>query len=319
MPQTNPTQRRVAAVDIGSNTVHMVVIDVDATNQLSVIERRVELVRLGADVTAQGMIGEERAARAEATLRAMAARAAELGASTRLGLATEGVRAAGNADAMLARFSTAWGNPIALVNGMEEAALTFWGATSSMQDPALRLGVGDLGGGSCEIVVGTIDKIVYATSLPLGSGGLVDSVRPADPPTAADIARLHALAQERAQPLPTPDPPLDALIAVGGTGTTLARILGMPATIAAPDLARALTLLQSAPAATLAQQTGTDVERLRLMVGGVVAWQTLLARLGSPTIRISERGVREGAIIAWTRAGEGWQAYARATTAGLGK
>ena len=143
--------RRVAAVDIGSNTVHMVIVDINAVQHFTVIDRQVEMVRLGADVAAWGAIGEERAGRTENTLRSMAEHATHMGATARLGLATEGVRAASNADAMLARFSAAWGEPIALVTGMEEAALTFWGATSHVQDPALRLGAGDLGGGELRI------------------------------------------------------------------------------------------------------------------------------------------------------------------------
>src|SRR5579875_1864314 len=88
----NQVKRRVAAVDIGSNTVHLVIVDSNGVSDLTVVGRQVDLARLGADVAATGEIGEQRAARVEATLRAMAERAAQLGAEARLGLATEGVR-----------------------------------------------------------------------------------------------------------------------------------------------------------------------------------------------------------------------------------
>ena len=309
--------RRVAAVDIGSNTVHMVIVDIDAVHQFTVVERQVEMVRLGADISALGTIGEERAGRAEATLRAMAEHATHMGAIARLGLATEGVRAASNADAMLARFSAAWGEPIALVTGMEEAALTFWGATSRVQDHALRLGVGDLGGGSCELVVGAIEKIAYATSLPIGSGKLVDLVHPSDPPTLNEVQQLRALADERLHAVPSPVPALDGMIAVGGTATTLARVLGAADILHMADLARAETLLCSTPSATLAAQTGTDGERVRILIGGVVAWQAILARMGCGQMTVSECGVREGAIIAWAHAGDDWRMYVQAAVAGL--
>ncbi len=305
--------QRVAAVDIGSNTVHMVIVDSYAERDLTVIERQVDLARLGVDVAATGEIGAERATRVEATLRAFAARAEALGATVRLGLATEGVRAARNAAAMIARFSAAWSAPIALLDGMEEAALTFWGATGNQRDPALRLGVGDLGGGSCEFVVGTIEKIAFATSLPLGSGRLVEQVQPADPPTAQEFAALAEAAGAVVQTLPPPDPPLDGLIAVGGTATALARFCGRSEALTLADLTRAQATLASAPAATLAPQTGVDAERLRILAGGVVAWQALLARVGAASLRVSASGVREGAIRAWLRApGGDWRAYARA-------
>jgi exopolyphosphatase/guanosine-5'-triphosphate,3'-diphosphate pyrophosphatase len=305
-------RQRVAAVDIGSNTVHMVIVDSDRESDLTVVERRVDLARLGADVAATGAIGAERAARVEATLRDFAARAEELGAMARLGLATEGVRAARNAAEVLARFSAAWGAPITLIDGMEEAALTFWGATGGVRDPALRLGVGDLGGGSCEFVVGTITRIASAISLPLGSGRLVEAVQPADPPTPADFAALAAAARAVVQLLPPPDAPLDELIAVGGTATALARFVGGK-TLTVADLDRAQATLASAPAATLAARTGVDAERLRILTGGVVAWQAIMARVGASALRVSASGVREGAIRAWLRAPDGdWRAAARA-------
>ena len=309
--------RRVAAVDIGSNTVHLVVMDVTAERALTVVSRQVELVQLGADVAATGAIGPERAARAEATLTAMAKHAHDLGAVALLAVATEGVRAASNADAMLARFSAAWGAPIALISGMEEAVLTFWGATATERDPQRRLGVGDLGGGSTELVLGTRDHIAYATSLPLGSNGLLAAVQPADPPTADDFARLRTAAERALATFPPPQPPLDALIAVGGTATALGRIVGSPGGVTAADLQRGEGILATAPAAQLATQVRTEPARIRLVVGGVAAWQAILARLGVTQMAVSENGVREGVIITWAHAGDDWRAYAQTAVAGI--
>ncbi len=309
--------RRVAAVDIGSNTAHLVVADLAGARDLRIVARQVELLRLGADIAATGAIGPERAARAEATLRQMAERAASLGATARLGVATEGVRAAQNAEEMIARFSAAWGNDIALISGLEEAALTFWGATSGITDPARRLGTVDLGGGSCEIVAGTIEEIASAISLKLGSGMLVDLIHPADPPTPDDMRRLQDAAASRLAAIPAPVPPLQDVFGAGGTATALGRFMGLDA-LTMPDLDRAATLLQSATAHDLAARGGEDPARVRLMTGGVAAWQALLAHLGAERMRPSDRGVREGAILAWATAGADWVAYAReaATRAG---
>jgi exopolyphosphatase/guanosine-5'-triphosphate,3'-diphosphate pyrophosphatase len=310
---------RVGAVDIGSNTLHMVVMDVTDDYALHVVDRQVELVQLGADVATTGAIGAERAARAEATLTQMAAHARDLGTVATLALATEGVRAASNAEAMLARFSAAWGAPIALISGMEEAVLTFWGATSGEADPTRRLGVGDLGGGSCELVLGTRDHIAFATSLPLGSNRLLAEVNPADPPTADDFARLRAAADAALTVLTSPAPPLDHIIGVGGTATALGRILGSPDGLTLADLQRGEELLASAPAAALSQQVRADPARVRLVVAGIAAWGAILARVGATTMRTSENGVREGAIIAWAHAGDGWRDYTQAAVAQLEK
>ncbi len=311
------TTRRVAAVDIGSNTVHLVVVDVAADDAFTVVSRQVDLVQLGTDVAATGEIGPERAARAEATLGKMAAHARELGAVALLAVATEGVRAARNADAVLPRFSAAWGAPIALISGLEEAVLTFWGATAGERDPQRRLGVGDLGGGSCELVLGTRDHISYATSLPLGSNGLIAQVQPSDPPTPEDFARLRAAAERALAAFPRPEPAVGALIAVGGTATALARIVGSPGGVTAADLQRGAGLLATAPAAELASQVRTDPARVRLVVGGLAAWQAIIAHVGVEQMAVSENGVREGAIIAWARAGDDWRAYTQAAVAGI--
>lgn len=315
---TSVSTSRVAAVDIGSNTLHLIVADISVPEHIfAIIDRQVELVRLGADVAATGAIGPERAARACATLQAMAERARQAGAQTVIGLATEGVRAASNAQAMIASFSAALGFPIALVSGMEEAALTFWGATSESIDPAERLGVGDLGGGSCELITGTTAKIATATSIKLGSGALMAAAHPSDPPTSDDFAQLAAMARAALQPVPLPTGTLARLLAVGGTATALGRFAGQATTLDQPIIARAQAQLGSHAVAELAAQTGIDTERLRLLVGGVVAWQAIMEHLHVNQLTVSERGVREGAIMAWARAGDDWVAYARAAVAGL--
>ena len=319
MPAT-ASPHHVAAVDIGSNTLHLIVATIDPEDQhLTIRARQVDLIRLGADVAATGAIGPERAARAEAALRAMAAIAKQHGATLRIGMATEGVRAASNASEILARFGAAWGAPITLLSGLEEAALTFWGATSAVANPQDRLAIGDLGGGSCELVVGDGGKIVWAQSLPLGSGRLMAAVAPSDPPTPADLAALTAQSEAALAHVAIPPPPAHHLIAVGGTANSIARVLhsaspvllddGLALTVT--DIDDTIAILAAAPSATIAANSQIEVERAKILVGGTIAWRAIMQRLGLAVMTVSQRGVREGAIIAWQQAGEQWQTYAR--------
>jgi exopolyphosphatase/guanosine-5'-triphosphate,3'-diphosphate pyrophosphatase len=311
----NPARQtvRAAAVDIGSNTVHLVVVDARAGDaRLDVIDRWAELVRLGADVAALGAIGPERAARTEDVLRRQAERARHLGATVMLGMATEGVRAASNAGEMLARFGAALGTPVVLLTGMEEAMLTFWGGASTMPDPLAPLAVADLGGGSCEIALGQGGGVAWARSLPLGSGRLIDALQPADPPTADDRQRLYDLARSTLETVAKPDLAATALVGVGGTATAMARIAGGERTLARAQIATLAEDLGMQPAGQIAAQRGVDAGRARLLVGGTAAWLAIMDWLGVETIVTSESGVREGAIIAWLRAGDGWQALAHA-------
>jgi exopolyphosphatase/guanosine-5'-triphosphate,3'-diphosphate pyrophosphatase len=190
--------------------------------------------------------------------------------------------------------------------------LTFWGATSTERDPMHRIGVADLGGGSCEVVVGTIEKLEYATSVPIGSSKLVELAHIADPPSLEDMSAVRTAAYTRVILLPRPKPRLDDVIAVGGSATALARFAGKSEGIMGPDMSNAVILLMSAPAKKLAAQTGVDAERIKILPGGIAAWQAVMERLGSRTMRVSDRGVREGAIVAWQIAGDTWLDYVRA-------
>lgn len=314
----NTTEPPVAALDVGSNTVHVVVAQPDAAGaDLAVLADEVALVRLGADVSATGAIGPQRMAHALAEIARQAALARGLGASPILGLATEGVRAAANGADLVRRAHAEAGLDLALISGEQEAALTFWGATSGR--PLVgRSAAADLGGGSLELVVGDASRILWRVSLPLGSGAIHHQLAPADPPNPAELATAERAV---AAALASLDPPLPIVEAAasGGTATTLAalaqRALSAAAPPALPDLTDALlasllALLQTMPAATIAQRFGVDEGRARLLGAGTVILRAVLRRLGATHLRVSRRGVRDGAILAYRRHGADWLAAA---------
>jgi exopolyphosphatase/pppGpp-phosphohydrolase len=107
-----------------------------------------------------------------------------------------------------------------------------------------------------------------------------------------------------------PDP-IPLILGVGGTATALGRLTRQSHGVTSADLARAWETLAGHPVAELTQTTGIDAGRLRLLVGGVVAWQAILAHTGAQRMMPSERGVREGAVVAWLHAGDAWVDYAR--------
>ncbi|HEY7832118.1 MAG TPA: hypothetical protein VIG30_01020 [Ktedonobacterales bacterium] len=315
-------QAPIAALDVGSNTVHVVVAQPDAAGaDLRVLADEVELVRLGADVALSGAIGPERMARALAAIARQAAIARDHGASAILGLATEGVRAAANGAELLRRARDETGVALALISGEQEAALTYWGAASGLPTAA-RAAVVDLGGGSLELVLGESERVLWRVSLPLGSGAIHDRLAPADPP---DPAQLAAAERHVAAALATLDPPLPApaAAATGGTATTLAALAhralpdaaGEPGISGLPNLTEALlaellALPLRLPAADVARQYGVDEARARLLGAGAVILRAALRRLGADRLRVSRRGVREGAILAHQRHGADWLAAA---------
>ena len=305
-----------AALDAGSNTVHVVVARSNAAGtDLMVLADEVDLVRLGADVSATGAIGAERMARALAAIARQAAIARAHGASTILGLATEGVRAAANGAELLRRAHDEAGVDLVLISGEQEAALTYWGVTSGQTMPAGRGAVADLGGGSLELVVGEAERILWRVSLPLGSGAIHDRLAPADPPDPAQLNEAERFVTAALASLDLPLPVTTATVA-GGTATTLAALARRTLNRAdvhadLPDLTEALlaellVLLQHLPAAEVARVYGIDEGRARLLGAGAVILRAVLLRLDVAQLRVSRRGVREGAILAHQRLGAAW-------------
>ncbi|HKB49790.1 MAG TPA: hypothetical protein VKC57_18925 [Ktedonobacterales bacterium] len=325
------TPAPLAAMDVGSNTVHLVVARVGARGSLKVLDDRQEMVRLGADISALGYIGEERMARCVLAVRAQAERARELGASAVLGIATEGVRAAANGAALIERVRAETGVTLHLVTGAQEAALTYWGATSGLRHSGGRRGVLDLGGGSLEIVVGQGTRILWRTSLPLGSGTIHDRYAPSDPASAQELDAARAAVDALLVPL---DPPQtdEHAVACGGTATTLALLEGqlrqthprarlaathraLRATLSADELEQLMKLAQAVPAQEISARFAVDPARAPLLGAGSVVLHEAMRCLGTDALIISSRGVREGALLAYVRAGDGWL---EAATRGVG-
>jgi exopolyphosphatase/guanosine-5'-triphosphate,3'-diphosphate pyrophosphatase len=320
------TDAPIAAIDVGSNTIHLVAARPTAANtDLEIVVDETVLVRLGADVTATGAIGAERAATAIGVLRQQVEVARQRRVQPILGLATEGVRKASNGATFIQQVRQVTGVDLIAISGEQEAALTFWGATSG-QPIVGRSAVVDLGGGSTEIVVGDARSIAWRVSLPLGSGTMHDRVAPADPADLAELTAAARVVEDALRPLDPPLPVLE-LTACGGTATTLALLArqtlgadagtadaavdapGYPAAMGAltePLIERLLSLLQALPAAVIVERFGVEVGRARLLAAGAVVLQQVMRRLGVSSMRVSRRGIREGAILAYARHGAEW-------------
>jgi len=227
-----------------------------------------------------------------------------------------GARLLGNGGGLLARLRAEAGITFTLVTGDQEAALTYWGATSGLEDGGARRAVLDLGGGSLEIVVGEGSDVQWRVSLPLGSGAMHDRLAPSDPAQTEELAAVRA---ETARTLATLAPPLPVHVALvaGGTATTLGTLAerALPGTgsggAADPELSPAMldalvTLLQSMPATEVARRYGIDEGRARLLAAGAMVLLAAMERLGVGALRVRRRGIREGAILAYHRWGEGW-------------
>lgn len=322
--QTQP----VAAIDAGSNTIHLAVARVGADGSaLRLLADDTDMVRLGADVTQFGVIGAERAQRAIVAIRRQLTLARTAGAAMTLGIATEGVRRASNAEDFIARVHAETGLRFSLITGEQEASLAYWGATSEAAAPSGTCAVFDLGGGSLELIVGVGAQIRWRASTPLGAGATQSRLLPTDPPTFTELVGAYDEIRADLAVLEAPLP-VNEFIVCGGTATALATLAGRAfhkhaerrnagrgGASAAGGRRRALTLatldalirlLLTTDAETLIRRYAIKEGRAPLMLSGALTLFACMERFGAERLWISRRGIREGAMLAWRRKGDDW-------------
>lgn len=298
--------RRLAALDVGSNTVHLLVADWDG-RRLRRVWHRVTLPRPGAAVEATGRLGPAVLAQVEADVRAAAAAARRRGAEVLLVAATEPVRRASDREAALAAIAAAAGVECRLLSPEAEARLAFRGAVAHRRLDG-PLVVADVGGGSTEVVIGDDARPLVVASLPVGSGVATQRWLASDPPRPEERAACAAGVAEILAAAPPGRPRVG--IVTGGTATTLRRLLGRPRSrrLSWDDLERCRRLLDGAPSATVAATTGLDCVRVRLLAGGVEVVAAVVARYGLAEIEVSTAGLREGMLLAWLERHDSWAA-----------
>ncbi len=303
-----------AAIDIGSNTIHIVVARC-RPDDLDIIADEVEMVRIGESVTASGEISPQKRDVAIATLRRYKELAQQHQADPVLVVATEAIRQASNSAEFLAAVKSETGLDVQLISGDVEATLTFYGATYELYKEAGAppvVGVMDLGGGSTELVLARQGKITWETSLPLGSGWLHDRYLPSNPPTYDELEVARAFVSTYVRGLRIKKRP-PVLVVTGGSANSLLAMmhhafgLDMACTrVTLRDLTRCEGLLSALTAEENSQRYQQPVSRALILPAGALIIREMMIRLRLDEIRVSPHGIREGALLAYERQGEHW-------------
>lgn len=294
--------QRAAVLDVGTNTVRLLVADC-AEDALTPVLDRTNMSRLGLGASADGTLTAESIARTAEGAIVLVRDARAAGATTILMVGTAAVRDAPNRGLLLDRIERATGIACRVVDGETEASLTFLGATVG---PSLdgTLAVGDIGGGSTERIIAVDGAIRERFSVPIGSGRLTERTIRHDPPTNADLAAATRAAEEAFRTLR----PVRAtvLLLAGGTASALGHLQGT-ATLDDAALDGTLATLQSAPAADLAPVVGLEVARVGLMAAGAVIVRALAATCGLSAATVARGGIREGTLLAAMRGEYGFR------------
>jgi exopolyphosphatase/pppGpp-phosphohydrolase len=299
------TGRRVlASVDVGSNTVHaLVAAAVDG--ELEDVAHYLEMPELGAQVDRTGRIGPEKTAQAVDALRSVVERARTHGPEHLVAGATAAIRRATDRDEFLAAASAAIGTPVRLLAEQREAELSFLGVASrhGTRRPWL---MGDMGGGSTELVAAEGRRILRWVSLRVGSGALAARYL-SDPPRPGEREALRAAAL--AEVHQAPECEADRLVMTGGTASNLPLVISSqrpPSVLTTEALLSAAGRLDSAPADALAPRLGLPPARVRALRGGVELLLLVLDFYGLDRFQVSRAGLRQGMILAWLERGDEW-------------
>src|SRR5438270_8662384 len=260
---------RLAALDIGSNTVHVLVADV-VRGRLVDVAHYVEMPELGPHVAKSGVIGS-RAGIALRALHKVIEQAKTHRYDQLIACATQAVRQASDGAAFVRQASTEIGVPVRVISAKREATLSFLGA-ASRHAVRREWGLVDLGGASTEVVIARDHHILRSASLPIGSGVLAATYL-SDPPKPEERARLRRAAlRELAQ---APDGDVERLVATGGTASNLPAVLARrnpPAVLTSADLLTCEARLDAGRSGTVAERVNPPASRVNALRAGVEAF-----------------------------------------------
>ncbi len=300
---------RLGVVDVGSNTVHLLVVDAHPGAQpLPASKHKIDL-RLSEHVTDDGRIADEGRERLADFVAECLTVAEDQGVEDLRGFVTSAIREAPNGQEVLDHVAERTGVRLDVLTGEEEARLTFLAVRRWFGWSAGRLLVADIGGGSLELALGLDEDPDVAVSVPLGAGRVTRDLLPGDPPTADDVRearrRVRASIAAELRPLAKAGTP-DLAVGTSKTMRSLARICG-----AAPSsdgmyeerllnrerLAERLPEIAAMTTRQRADLPGVSASRARQLLAGAIVADATMDLLGLDHLQICPWALREGILL----------------------
>jgi exopolyphosphatase/guanosine-5'-triphosphate,3'-diphosphate pyrophosphatase len=315
--QSVPENQMIAAIDIGTNSLHMVVVKIDATlPSFTIIAREKETVRLGDRNLITGDLKPEVMSKAIACLGRFKTLAESLGTNSIVAVATSAVRESPNGKEFLHQIEIEVGLIVDLISGPEEARRIYLGVLSGMEFNNKPHIIIDIGGGSTELILGDSEEPRSLTSTKIGAVRLTGELIASDPISETEFKYLQAYArgmlersvEEVQGKLKIGDSP--QLIGTSGTIETIATIhvrekLGLiPTTLngyqfSLQDLRTWVNRLRKMTNVERAAIAGMPEKRSEVILSGAVILQEAMTLLGVESLIVCERSLREGVIVDW--------------------
>ena len=283
----------VAVIDVGSHTVRLLVACRNDGTLHALREAKAAL-GLGAEVERHGRITEEKLEQTAACVSDFARAARRDGVFRLETVVTAPGRQAENGADLAEILTDAAGTPVRILSPDEEGRLAYDGAVHAADIDAETVAVVDVGGGSTEVVVGTVDGgPAWIRSVDIGAVRLTGRSLASDPPSPAMLEDALAEVELELSPFTAPLP--KAALAAGGTARALRKLVGN--TLGPVELDEALDILSTQKSGRVAKQYDVERGRARTLAAGAVILRAVQHRLAVP-LQVSRTGLREGAVLA---------------------
>jgi len=294
---------RYGSIDIGSNSVLLLVAEQAPDGGLRTVDDRTTTTRLSEGLAGSGVLSDAAMARTRDVVVDYVAAARAAGAEAIVAGGTAPLRMASNAKDFVDAVQAACGLHVETLSGEEEAALTFAAARASFPPETERVLVADIGGASTELVPAVAGRAVGRSSLPIGAVRLTERFLATDPPTPTERDALAAHAEALLRPA-LAAPSAELVVGGGGTLTTMAAVHHSLDPYAA-EVVEGTRLTREDVAVQVARYAARTVAARREIVGlaparadvilaGALVAQAILAASGASTLLVTARGVRHG-------------------------
>ncbi len=297
---------KLAALDVGTNSVLMLVVESDQPRQVQRLADFVRITRLGRGVDERGHLDPDAAARTLDTIAEFTNQARAMGATTVVTAATSALRDARDGADFIAQVKARTGLDLDVISGETEAHLNYLAVRYGLRiDPAEKLLIVDIGGGSTELIRADPGREPIVTSLRIGSVRLTERIIRHDPPTGGEVTELRTTINRALDELNWRYRP-DRLVGIAGTVTTICAVsLGLTSydhavvhgyRLALAEVARVTELFRAVALAERKRLPGMVEGRADVIFAGAAILERVMAEFELDAVTVSDQGVRWGLI-----------------------
>ena len=301
--------KRFAAIDIGTNTILLLIAELETDGSFQVLDDRAEITRLGAGVDRARQIGPEGERRSLEVLKSYLETCGSLGVDEIAAVGTSALRDARNTGVFKTRLKRELGLDLRVLSGEEEASYSYLAVQSGLALGEKEVLVVDVGGGSTELIWGKGGALHRSISLDLGAVRLTERFLLSDPVREEECARLTTAIDRELQPLLVDwgvGGGFHAIVGIAGTFTTLAAIAkGLRryshsevhgSCLSRAEVARQVQLFKGKTIAERKEIPGLEAKRADVILAGALLIERVMALFRVDQVTVSDQGIRYGLL-----------------------